>query len=437
MLLGNLFGWRRKRKDDPAIGFGRFSDNNKSVEQVGKWTEADSLFRNKQYLESLDCFFDYLKDERQDNVRYERNDSNATFQIYQGSKIVRGAIRNGRIEAEISLAAMPEPSVPVMRRLLEMNFNLFYTRYALHDDMLCMRFDSELITANPNKLYYGLKELATKADKQDDLLVQEFSALQAVDTAHISQIPEEEKEVKYRFFQEWISNTLAQVESLDSDKFAGAIAYLLLTLVFRLDYLICPEGKLLSELEKIGDSYYRKEEKSTVEKNQAMIDGFNRLSKKSKQDVFNSLFRSRHTFAIVTPHNQKSISEAITNAEQNMLWYRDNNHVELANKVLEYGLSFCQYSYSLPRPMTELYHLFMVINYIDYFRALGFSYDLYDPESGEFDSDEIIHRIDEIIADWREKYPRLSFRYKNLKFDSLVNFNHSFALEVAQLNFDI
>ena len=73
---------------------------------------------------------------------------------------------------------MPQPSVPVMRRLLEMNFTLYYSRFALDNERLCMRFESDIETANPSKLYYGLKELATKADKQDDLLVQDFSSLQ-------------------------------------------------------------------------------------------------------------------------------------------------------------------------------------------------------------------------------------------------------------------
>ena len=58
---------------------------------------------------------------------------------------------------------------------------------------VCMRFDSEIKTANPNKLYYGLKELATKADKQDDLLVEEFSLLEALDTEHIIPITNRER----------------------------------------------------------------------------------------------------------------------------------------------------------------------------------------------------------------------------------------------------
>ncbi len=113
-----------------------------------------------------------------------------------------------------------------------------------------MRFDTELSTATPNKLYYGLKELATKADKQDDLLLSEFGFLQPVDTDHINQLPEQEKEVKYDFLQKWIRSTLEYIETLDPEKFSGGISYLLLTLVFRIDYLISPEGKFSATSKK-------------------------------------------------------------------------------------------------------------------------------------------------------------------------------------------
>ena len=128
---------------------------------------------------------------------HERNESNGRFQFYQGSKIVRGNYDSEQLHAEVTLAKMPSPNVPVMRRLLEMNFNLYYSRYALDSERLCMRFDSDIETANPNKLYYGLKELVTKGDKQDDLLVQDFTALQTIDTDHIIEIPAEEKEIKF------------------------------------------------------------------------------------------------------------------------------------------------------------------------------------------------------------------------------------------------
>src|SRR5205823_12496594 len=127
-------------------------------------------------------------------VIYERNGTDGKFELFQGSKIVRGEYNDQFLKAEVTLARMPKPSTPVMRRLLEMNFNLFYSRFAMDNDRLNMRFDSDMSTATPNKLYYGLKELATKADKQDDLLVQNFSVLEKADIEHVEPLPERSEE---------------------------------------------------------------------------------------------------------------------------------------------------------------------------------------------------------------------------------------------------
>ena len=208
-MFDKIFGRSKKREESqagPGIPFGRYSDNNKPVTKVNRWTDADNLYKEKKYTESLDAFFDYLQDDDIQNVVYERNGAEGRFQFYQGSKIVRGNFTKEAVNAEVSLVRMPQPSVPVMRRLLEMNFNLYYSRFALDNDRLCMSFNSDIETASPSKLYYGFKELSTKADKQDDLLVQDFSMLETTDSEHISPIPESEKEVKYEYLQKWIQD---------------------------------------------------------------------------------------------------------------------------------------------------------------------------------------------------------------------------------------
>src|SRR6188474_1062753 len=192
-MFDKLFGRSRKKESPetgPDISFGRYSDNNKPVAKVNRWTDADNLFKEKKYAESLDAFFDYLRDDNIDNVVYERNGAEGRFHFYQGSKIVRGEFNNESLKADVTLAKMPQPSVPVMRRLLEMNFNLYYSRYALDNERLCMNFDSDIETASPSKLYYGLKELSTKADKQDDLLVQDFTILETTDIEHVATLPQ-------------------------------------------------------------------------------------------------------------------------------------------------------------------------------------------------------------------------------------------------------
>jgi len=170
-MFDKLFGWGKKKEEPaagPVIPFGRYSDNNKPISKVNRWTDAENLFKEKKYPESLDAFFDYLGDDSIKNVAYERSGTEGRFEFYQGSKKVIGNFNREEVRAEVILAKMPQLSVPVMRRLLEMNFNLYYSRFALDNDRLCMRFESNAETASPSKLYYGLKKRAIKGNKQDD-----------------------------------------------------------------------------------------------------------------------------------------------------------------------------------------------------------------------------------------------------------------------------
>ena len=147
IMFDKLFGRGKKKEEgqpDPQIPFGRYSDNNKPAAKVSRWTDADSLFKEKKYTESFDAFFEYLRDDTTQNVVYERNGAEGRFHLYQGSKIVRGTFNGEVLKAEVSLVRMPQSSVPVMRRLLEMNFNLYYSRFALDNDRLCMSFDSNM-----------------------------------------------------------------------------------------------------------------------------------------------------------------------------------------------------------------------------------------------------------------------------------------------------
>ena len=437
-MFDKLFGRSRKKTESEEaapIPFGRYSDNNKPLAKVNRWTDADNLYKEKKYPESIDAFFEYLRDEKAENVVYERNGADGRFHFYQGSKIVRGNFNNETLKAEVMLARMPQPSVPVMRRLLEMNFNLYYGRFALDNDRLCMSFDSDIATASPSKLYYGLKELATKADKQDDLLVQDFTILEITDSEHITAIPDQEKEIKYEYLQKWMAEILDTIAGLDADKFSGGIAYMLLALIYKIDYLITPEGKILHDLEKITGIYFKKDERTVVEKNRDMTDEFKKLQAKTKEEVFTCLFRSKYTFSIVAPQAYKAIADSIHGASQNMAWYRDNNYPFIATQIAEYGITFCQYSYSLPKVISELIHLYMMVNYPDYFAALGYE-RYYDPVKNQFASAEIIERIKTIQGKWKDKYPLMDFRIQNLRFDNLVNFDYTFTTEMEILNTD-
>lgn len=436
-MFDKLFSWTQKKaKPQPAVVLGRYSDNNKTVQKNSRWEEADSLFNSGNYVKSLDAFFDYLRDDAINNVITERKGEVLNFTLYQGSKVVRGRCDQKGLTAEVNLVRMPQASIPVMRKLLEHNSNLFYSRYSMQDDRICMRFDSEIETSSPTKLYYGLKELATKADTQDDILVQDFIQIEEIDTDHISSLPEAERKVKVEYLRRLINDTLGFIDTLDKDRLAGGIGYMLLGLAYRLDYLIAPEGKLLSELEEVIGRYFNNPEKQPQEKNALMAEGFKKILEKSDEDLRPYLFKSTATFSIVSPPSQKAISEAIETAMQNMIWYRDNKYNEIARQIMEYGISYCQYSYSLPQPLTLLFNLFMEINYPDYYHSLGFQGLLFDVASNQFEKDEIEERVNTIIAAWIGKHTKMTWKHQNIRYDHILSFNQSFLTEIQGLNFD-
>lgn len=438
-MLEKLF--KRSKPEDldettPAIRFGRYSDNNKPVEKVAKWNEADALFKEKKYHQSIRTFFDYLTDDAEGNLVHQPDgDTAGSFLIYQGSQVVRGRYDAEKLEASTVLARMPQPSVPVMRRLLEINFKLYYSSFALDGENLCMLFSSDIETANPSKLYYGLKELATRADKQDDLLVQDFTTLQPMDKDHVLGIAEEEKEVKYKWFQKWIRETLELIEGVDADKYSGGIAYVLLALAYRIDFLIVPEGKLLLDLERIVETYFRKDNRPVPEKNGEMIECFQKMAGRTREQFMPYLFRSRYTFAIVSPQSYKSVGDAIYNANQNINWYKENKQARIAALIAEYGFAYCQFTYSLPRPITEFFILFMQVSYSGYFNDLGYNIK-FTNEDGTYNQEAITAEIARIQEAWKGKYGEMKFRTDRLKWDNAVAFNQSFTNEIESLNME-
>lgn len=438
-MLNKLFNWGKKKEmpeiiAPPPIIFGRYSDNNKTVYKTNCWANADNLFNEKKQLQSIDSFFEYLRDDEVQNVITAKTENGYSFVFYQGSKVVRGNYNTQTLSAEVALAKMNEPSVPVMRRLLEQNFNLYYSRYALNNNCLCMKFNTPVEVANPNKLYYAFKELATKADKYDDLLIQDFLTLQPVDTEHIQDLPVAEKDIKYNYLMKWIRDAIKEVEQMDAEKMSGGITHLLLNLAYRIDYLIVPEGRLLYDLEDLITGYFVKDEKQVQEKNKCMLNAFKKILEKTKEDVYPCLYRSRHSFAVTVPQTQKVISETIFGANQNTAWFKENNFQNIAQQVSEYGLAFCQYNYSLPRVITDLYHILMRVSYSDYFNELGFKEELYNNNTKTFNQELIEQNIIKTINQWKEKYQQVAFKTENLKYDSLVSFTQSLTAEIEFVN---
>ncbi len=421
-----------------SIRFGRYSDNNKSQRKTQQWYAAEDRFKEKNYTAAFVAFFDYLRDEAEDNVHVEQDGDNFQFTICQGSKKVHGEIKDGQITARVPLVVMETPRTAVMRRLLEMNYSLYYSHSGMDEgNKLYMVFLSDVAATNPSKLYYGLRELATKADRQDDLLIADFPSLNPTDSEHVQQLPDWEVDVKYKYFRKWTEQALGRVAELNQDAFSGAIAYLLLDLIYKIDFLIHPESKLLVELEKINGLYWdKKDEVALVERNQMMKDAIKKLLRLSRDEFAASLHRSKSAFSIATPPKADKVRDHIISANKDSRWYVENKYPDIALVINEYGLLYNQFIYSMPRVQTDLITIYMAVMHPDYFAELGMKHQLYDPKEATFNIDLIQDAIDTAIGRFRDKFKNLKWDHKRISWENRYEFGLDFTEYLSNLNLE-
>ncbi|MDX1940750.1 MAG: hypothetical protein SFU99_09380 [Saprospiraceae bacterium] len=432
-----IFGNSGSKTPQPDIRFGRYSDSYKESDNYEAWDQALEKFETEDYIESYRAFFRYLRDEQEDNVKWWEDGDGIGFELYQGSKKISGFADAKILKAEAKIAHSDELNVNFMRHLIERNFDLNYSRFALDDDNnLTIVFDTYTIDGSPYKLYYALKEVATNADKQDDLLLDEFKVLQPIESAHLEELPDFEKEAKYNFIRAQIESVLKEIDEgkLNRDQYPGGIAYLLLDLTYKLDYLTKPEGYTMETLERIHRLYFAKDEKTTSQKNVLLCKELRKLMDRPKEDFFKEMYRVTTTFGITTPVNHDRVVSVIDGELHNMDWYKDNNHLGVAVAVPGYIVGFCLFNYAIPKPDRDLLHLYFQIIESDYFKTLGFQNDFYDSQNNNFNRRAIRKAIDSIVDAHRSKYNKLNPITSILRYDSLVEFAKSYLLMIRNLD---
>ncbi len=420
------------------LRFGRYSDNNKTPEQLQFWYQAEDRFGEKNYTVAFSAFFKYLRDDATDNVTFRPDGKTFQFYFSQGSKKITGESDGENITARAPLGRMKSNGTAIMRRLLELNYTLYYTHSAMDEAAtLFLVFQTDLATATPGKLYYGLRELATKADRQDDVLLADFESLKPVGNELTKPLPDAVLEIKYRFFRKWIEEALATISDLNDDSFSGAIAYVLLSLIYRIDFLIVPEGLLRTTLEKISSIYWDKKEIVTlVKRNKEMMDEVRKLLDLTREDFAKSVYQYKATFSAAPTPKDDKLKEHIIAANKDSHWYMENNYPQIALLIVEYGLTYNQFIYSMPEVQTQLVAIFMSIMHADYFEALGITPQFYNPKEKTFNPELMKAAIDNALKPFSQKFKSLKWDHQHVSYTSLYDFGITFSEHLANMNLE-
>jgi len=314
-----------------------------------------------------------------------------------------------------------------------LNYNLKYGMFAISDNEVVMKFKTSAIDASPNKLYAGLRELATYADKQDDLLVGEFPGLTSVEQHHIIEIPEDKKEVKYNYLQKWIKEVIDRVNELDESKFSGPISFAFLNLVYKIDYLLTPEGVLTNALEKV-QAVYSRQDLDIVQRNYEMKKEFGKILEMPKEEVFKGFYKVKSTFGIVAPTHFKQVADFIFEECKKVPAYKQRNENDTVLSIYEYIAGYSLFYWGMPKPLKELLAFYLHFRSNEYFREMGFQ-TTYIDENSNIQKNAVRDEILNIIERGKKEYPKLFYNANNLQYDSVINFSASFYKEIDLLIF--
>jgi hypothetical protein len=437
-IFNRLFGnTSQPELPQPAVRFGRYSDSYKTEVQYTAWEASLKAFEKGEIIESVRQFLTYIRDEEQDNVRWFDEKGGIRFELMQGSRLISGFAGVANFQAETKVAKADLLNIGFMRRLVEQNFGLTYSRYALDDeDNIVMIFNSFALDASPWKLYYALKEVATTADKQDDLLVEEFGMLQPLNKTLRVELPAAEKESKYEFVVSKIKSVLHEIETgkLNGGQYPGGIAYLLLDMAYRLDYLVRPEGFMMETLERIHRTFFTKDEKTTEQRNLLIRKEFQKIADRPKEQLQQEMYKVSHTFGITSPDTHERLVGLINGELPNMDWYQNNGHDAVAISIPGYIAGHALFHFALPKPDKELLHLYIMLTETAFFRSLGYTYDYLNDSAG-LDQKAIKRAIQAIAEKYAGKYPNLSPDTNALKFDSRTNFARSYMQMLSKLDY--
>ncbi|TXB62247.1 YbjN domain-containing protein [Phaeodactylibacter luteus] len=431
-----LFGADNSHQQQPSIRFGRYTDAYKAPACYAAWDEAQALFENDDFLQAYEQFLIYLRDEDEDNVKWERAKGGLKFEIYQGSKKLSGFATPQKVRVEAPVVQAESFNIGLLRQLLEHNFHLKYGRFTLDTSgNIVLVFDTYTLDGSPYKLYYALREVALKADKQDDLLLEEFQSLQPVETTHLEALPEAEKLAKYEFIKQKLQATLNEAEngSLDRNRYASSYGYLLLDLIFRLDYLIKPEGFMMETLEKLQRKYYANNGKTTAAKNEALCKGLHGLLERPPSDYFREMYRGKSTFGITHTVNHDRVAAIIEGELYHMDWYLEHGHQQMALAIPGYIVGFCLFNYAVPKPDRDLFHLYYQIAEEPYFQSLGFQNE-FTGHNGQLQKRNIRRAILRIVEGNKPFFPQLSFPTQTLDYTNMPAFARSFLNAIKTLN---
>ena len=442
--MGWLERFRRKKtknqgKEIKTFDFGRFSDAFKPIENYQCWEESLLLFDQGKRFTAFQLFFKYLKNEKGENISVSQLHGVLNFELIQGSKKLTGTISAQSIHVQSTLIKSKEYPSELMKELLHENYNLKFCKFALEQEgahyVLKLVASLPAKLTSPYKLYHVLRELALAADKKDDLLYSEYD-FASLDAGHLNRpIPDADKEALSSFVQRIFRKVLYVRDNhdIDTNEYPSAFRYLLLAAVYKVDFLVKPEGYLMDQFEKVDGLAFSGQAITPKDVNQKIVFILKEILEREPNLIKQELYHIDATFSFNPVIQSAQVRDTISSELPTMDWYLEKGYDEYATAIVDFIIGYLLFNFIVPPPCKALFLLYYRIREPELFIDLGYQ-DLPFYQK-KLSSTVIKKEIKAVLDDFQGRFPYLDAPLDLLQFGSMATFGKSYMEMVAEINF--
>lgn len=424
-FIKNLFS-REETFHLPELRYGRFSDHHSTEIKSHLWDEAVLHFEKKAYIKSYACMLEYLCIEKENNVKFtEKLNLRLKFEIIHGSKVISGIANQDGFYASAKLVKLTKYDENLFESLLKENYHLRYTKFALDDeDHLILIFFTAHVNASPQFLYRGLRELALLSDTRDDIIIADYDFASPVNMEVIRKPSKVEVDLKFNYFNDIIQEvkSIFSIERLSKKDHPGIYAYVLLAAVFKLDYLVKPEGKILETIIEVHRIFFHTPF-SIDKKIDLMYQQLLQLTNYDRRQFENEIYDTISTFGILQHCNREKIIDILNGELHQAEWYITNGYPQEAKAITDYAVGYLLYSFEISDEFRHWLHLYYEISEHRFFSKMGVKFTASDGVT--LKKKTILKRIDEI----KNTLPKTENEFQkavNLNYENVESFVYSY-----------
>ena len=402
-------GWRLGKSrplDARLLRLGRYSDAYKSADQLAAWERSMAYFAEGNLARCFLHFLHYLRDPVEQNIHWVADQKGGlSFELLQGSRRISGWLGEPFCEAVTTIGLCRPCAEPLLSELLKVNDKLQYCRYGLGSDgQIVLRWSANASESDPYRLFFSLRELSVQADKIDDLLIQQYKDVQPVFEPHIQEYPEGENQIRVKWLRTKVHDLMSWYAKDRSfhERYPGGLSYAILALLYKVEFLLCPQGALREAIEQAHKTYFQAGQGNAQERMEHLLAIMESAVARTDQDLHGEFYKVVTTFGLVQPISFHQLKTQIeTELAQIDAYDRGDTRVyvpHISSFLIGYGL----FNYALPGFVRDLYALYYYMEEERLLFTLGMPPFL-EGESKHRAKDKLVHTVRELQATWSDR----------------------------------